>query len=64
MRLILGLSVSAMVLDPDSIENINDYALFTCRSSRGLTILLLYVDDMIITRYDVASIIALKKYLQ
>ena len=37
-----------------------DYALFTRRTPQGLTLLLLYVNDMVISSDDVASILSLK----
>ena len=45
------------------IESSSDYALFTCRMSRGITLFLLYVDDMVISG-DVDSILSLKQHLQ
>ena len=46
------------------IESSSDYTPFTCRMPRGITLLLLYVDDMVISGDDVDSILSLKQHLQ
>ncbi|XP_020246350.1 uncharacterized protein LOC109824225 [Asparagus officinalis] len=46
------------------IESLADYALFYQSSASGTVILLLYVDDMIITRSDSSTITSLKQHLQ
>ena len=46
------------------LESSSDYALFTRRTYRGITLLLLYVDDMVISGDDVATILSLKQHLQ
>ena len=50
------------VLTLGFIESSSDYALFTCRTPRGITLLLLYVDDMVISSIDVDSILSLKQH--
>ena len=40
-------------------ESSQDYALFTRQTSRGLTLLLLYVDDMVISGDDAGIILSL-----
>ena len=44
-------------------ESSSNYALFPCQTPRGITLLLLYVDDMVISGDDVDSIISLKQHL-
>ncbi|CAN0876377.1 Retrovirus-related Pol polyprotein from transposon TNT 1-94 [Linum grandiflorum] len=44
-------------------QSLNDPSLFTKRTVAGLTVLLLYVDDMILTGDDVNGIAAVKKVL-
>ena len=46
------------------IESSSDYALFTCRTPCGVSLLLLYVNDMVISGDDVDSILSLKQHLQ
>ena len=53
-----------VVLALGFIESSSDYALFTCRTHHGITLLLLYVDDMVIFGDDVDSIFSLKQHLQ
>ena len=45
-------------------ESSSDYALFTRRTPRGITLLLLYVDDMVISGDDADSILSLKQQFQ
>lgn len=44
-------------------QSSNDHSLFTHRSSRGVIILLLYVDDMVITCSDPKGILEFKLFL-
>ena len=48
------------ILDIRFADSIFDYAMLTCISARGCVILLLYVDDMIITSDDAFTIASLK----
>ena len=53
-----------MVLAFGFTKSSYDYALFTRQTPHGLTILLLYVDDMIISGDDADTIISLKQWLR
>ena len=53
-----------MVLAAGFTESTHDYALFTRETSRGITLLLLYVDDMVISGDDTDTILSLKQRLQ
>ena len=44
-------------------ESSHDYTLFTHQTSRELTILLLYVNDMVISGDDATTILSLKQHL-
>ena len=52
-----------VVLALGFIESLSDYALFTCRTPCGITLLLLYMDDMVISGDNVDSILSLKQRL-
>jgi hypothetical protein len=52
-----------VVIAPDFSANAHDLALFVHVSPRGRTLLLLYVDDMIITGYDLEYIAFVKTHL-
>lgn len=54
----------SVILTAGFIECDTDYAMFTRSSPQGLAILLLYVDDMIITGDDQATIASLQHHLQ
>lgn len=43
--------------------NMHDSALFLCRTSHGLVLFLVHVDDMIIIGFDSAAISAVKRHL-
>ena len=45
-------------------ESSSKYTLFTYRTPRGITLLLLYVDDMVISGDDVDSMLSLKQHLR
>ncbi|XP_021644240.2 uncharacterized mitochondrial protein AtMg00810-like [Hevea brasiliensis] len=54
--------------DGEDVENVaedsNDPSLFTCHSSKGIIVLLVYVDDMLLTRSDREGIHKFKQFLQ
>ena len=54
----------SVVLAVGSTESSHDDALFTRQTPRGLTLLLLYVDDMVISSDDADTILSLKQRLQ
>jgi Reverse transcriptase (RNA-dependent DNA polymerase)/Integrase core domain len=45
-------------------QSASDHSLFTLRSGTKITLLLIYVDDMIITGNDEASIVAVKNFIR
>lgn len=45
------------------VQSLNDYSLFTWGSRESFVILVVYVDDIIITRTDVAEVSAVKAFL-
>ena len=53
----------SVVLAAGFTESSHDYALFTRQTPRNLTLLLLYVDDMVISGDDADTIISLKQRL-
>ncbi|CAN1323872.1 Retrovirus-related Pol polyprotein from transposon TNT 1-94 [Linum perenne] len=52
------------ILQSGFVQSLNDPSLFTKTSSTGITVLLIYVDDMIISGSDPAGIAALRQVLQ
>lgn len=50
----------SVILSLGFTESSHDYVLFTRQTPRGLTILLLYVNDMVISSDDANTIISLK----
>ena len=54
---------SSVVVQQDFTLSPHDTALFVRRSFAGITLILLYVDDMIITRDDSAGIPSLQHFL-
>ncbi|KAK3043428.1 hypothetical protein RJ639_002007 [Escallonia herrerae] len=52
-----------VILDAGYTQSPHDYSLFTHHTSRGVTLLLLYVDDTLITGNDVEGIRELKQLL-
>ncbi|XP_028075129.1 uncharacterized protein LOC114277431 [Camellia sinensis] len=63
--LMVPLSITKLTLSPgDLLKNIaRDSALFIRKTKRGTILLLLYVDDMIITRDDTMVVSSLKQFL-
>ena len=59
----LGLKFSSVVAQQGFTSSPHDIALFVRRSSAGITLILLYVDDMIITGNDSAGIRSLQHFL-
>ncbi|KAM7496324.1 hypothetical protein LguiA_020738 [Lonicera macranthoides] len=54
---------STAILQHGFSQSAHDPAMFTCSSTHGIVILLLYVDDMVITGDDLNGICRLKDYL-
>ncbi|CAN0918362.1 Retrovirus-related Pol polyprotein from transposon TNT 1-94 [Linum grandiflorum] len=52
------------ILGHGFVQSSNDPSLFTKKSSMGIIVLLIYVDDMILIRDDLAGIAAVKKVLR
>ncbi|CAL2268648.1 unnamed protein product [Prunus armeniaca] len=51
------------ILAAGFIQSKADYSLFTCKDGKSFTALLIYVDDILITRNDIDAINSLKSFL-
>ena len=51
-------------LSDEYAQSMTDYVMFRRSTPQGIVLLILYVDDMVITRIDPAAIASLKQHLQ
>jgi len=54
---------SAAIQAAGYVQSKENYSLFTCRNGKSFTVLLIYVDDILITGNDLKAIYTLKRFL-